>query len=78
MRASYYLLGALLGKYNHAEVSLPGGCNLGTRAIDQHMKGFKLLGASVDIEDGKIVTDSNKLAAGHIAQAKRFAFVQSV
>ena len=49
IRASYYLLGALLGKYNHAEVALPGGCNIGSRPIDQHLKGFRALGADVDI-----------------------------
>ena len=47
IRASYYLLGALLGKYKHAEVPLPGGCNIGSRPIDQHLKGFRALGASV-------------------------------
>lgn len=66
MRASYYLLGALLGKYNKAEVSMPGGCNLGTRAIDQHIKGFKLLGADVSIEYGKIITESKELMGNHI------------
>ena len=66
MRASYYLLGALLGKYNKAEVSMPGGCNLGTRAIDQHIKGFKLLGAEVSIEYGKIITKSKELMGNHI------------
>ena len=49
IRASYYLLGALLGKYKHAEVPLPGGCNIGSRPIDQHLKGFRALGADVDI-----------------------------
>ncbi len=48
IRASYYLLGALLGKYKHAEVPLPGGCNIGSRPIDQHLKGFRALGASVE------------------------------
>ena len=48
IRASYYLLGALLGKYKHAEVPLPGGCNIGSRPIDQHLKGFRALGADVD------------------------------
>ena len=48
IRASYYLLGALLGKYKHAEVALPGGCNIGSRPIDQHLKGFRALGADVD------------------------------
>ena len=45
IRASYYLLGALLGKYKTAEVPLPGGCNIGSRPIDQHLKGFRALGA---------------------------------
>ena len=49
IRASYYLLGALLGKYKKAEVSLPGGCNIGLRPIDQHIKGFRALGADVRI-----------------------------
>ena len=47
--ASYYLLGALLGKYKRAEVALPGGCNIGSRPIDQHLKGFRALGAEVEI-----------------------------
>ena len=51
IRASYYLLGALLGKYKHAEVPLPGGCNIGSRPIDQHLKGFRALGATVTIKD---------------------------
>ena len=49
IRASYYLLGALLGKYNESNVALPGGCNIGSRPIDQHLKGFKALGAKVAI-----------------------------
>lgn len=53
-RASYYLLGALLGRSHDVEVGLPGGCNLGARPIDQHIKGFELLGANVEIEQGKI------------------------
>ena len=52
IRASYYLLGALLGKYKKAEVALPGGCNIGLRPIDQHIKGFRALGANVRIEHG--------------------------
>ena len=55
IRASYYLLGALLGKYKNAEVPLPGGCNIGSRPIDQHLKGFRALGASVDIIHGAVV-----------------------
>ena len=51
MRASYYLLGALLGRFGKAEVALPGGCNFGHRPIDQHIKGFEALGAKVVIEN---------------------------
>lgn len=66
IRASYYLLGALLGKYKHAEVPLPGGCNIGSRPIDQHLKGFRALGASVEIRHGAIVTQAEKLRGSHI------------
>jgi len=61
IRASYYLLGALLGKYKRAEVALPGGCNIGSRPIDQHLKGFRALGADVDIEHGKIIAEADRL-----------------
>lgn len=66
IRASYYLLGALLGKYKRAEVALPGGCNIGSRPIDQHLKGFRALGAYVDIEHGKIIADAERLIGKHI------------
>jgi UDP-N-acetylglucosamine 1-carboxyvinyltransferase len=66
IRASYYLLGALLGKYKRAEVALPGGCNIGSRPIDQHLKGFRALGAYVDIEHGKIIADAERLTGKHI------------
>ena len=66
IRASYYLLGALLGKYKHAEVPLPGGCNIGSRPIDQHLKGFRALGADVDIEHGKIIAEADKLTGKHL------------
>ena len=66
IRASYYLLGALLGKYRHAEVALPGGCNIGSRPIDQHLKGFRALGAEVEIEHGKIMADADRLVGSHI------------
>lgn len=66
IRASYYLLGALLGKYKHAEVALPGGCNIGSRPIDQHLKGFRALGADVDIEHGKIIAEAGRLVGKHI------------
>ncbi len=55
MRASYYLLGALLGKYGRAKVALPGGCNFGVRPIDQHLKGFEALGAETRLVDGAII-----------------------
>ena len=66
IRASYYLLGALLGKYKHAEVPLPGGCNIGSRPIDQHLKGFRALGAKVDILHGAIVAKAENLHGSHI------------
>ena len=66
IRASYYLLGALLGKYHRAEVALPGGCNIGSRPIDQHLKGFRALGAEVEIEHGKIVAEAEKLVGKHL------------
>ena len=66
IRASYYLLGALLGKYKRAEVPLPGGCNIGSRPIDQHLKGFRALGAEVEIEHGKIIAEAEKLVGKHI------------
>lgn len=55
MRASYYLLGALLGKFKKAKVALPGGCDFGVRPIDQHLKGFQLLGADSDLVNGAII-----------------------
>ena len=66
IRASYYLLGALLGKYKRSEVALPGGCNIGSRPIDQHLKGFRALGAYVDIEHGKIFAEAERLIGKHI------------
>lgn len=66
IRASYYLIGALLGKYRKAEVSLPGGCNIGSRPIDQHIKGFRALGAQVDIAHGLIIAQSKQLIGNHI------------
>ena len=66
IRASYYLLGAMLGKYKKAEVALPGGCNIGSRPIDQHLKGFRALGADVDIEHGKIVAEADVLKGTHL------------
>ena len=66
IRASYYLIGALLGKYRHAEVALPGGCDIGSRPIDLHMKGFRSMGANVDIEHGLVVAKADKLVGTHI------------
>ena len=66
IRASYYLLGALLGKYKKAEVPLPGGCNIGSRPIDQHLKGFRALGADVKIEYGSIMAEAEHLRGSHI------------
>jgi len=66
IRASYYLLGALLGKYRKSQVALPGGCNIGSRPIDQHIKGFKALGAEVTIEQGMIATEAERLVGTHI------------
>lgn len=66
IRASYYLLGALLGKYRKSQVALPGGCNIGSRPIDQHIKGFKALGAEVRIEQGMIATEAEQLVGTHI------------
>ena len=66
IRASYYFLGALLGKYRRAEVALPGGCNIGLRPIDQHIKGFRALGADVRIERGLVITEAQQLKGTHI------------
>lgn len=66
IRASYYLLGALLGKYKKAQVPLPGGCNIGSRPIDQHLKGFKAMGAKTKIEHGFIIAEAEKLRGAHI------------
>jgi UDP-N-acetylglucosamine 1-carboxyvinyltransferase len=66
MRASYYLIGALLGKYKHAQVVLPGGCDIGLRPIDQHIKGFNALGATVNIEHAIINAEAEQLVGSHI------------
>ncbi len=66
MRASYYLIGALLGRFRKAVVPLPGGCNFGTRPIDLHIKGFRSLGCTVDIRNGLIETDGEGLNGGQI------------
>lgn len=66
IRASYYILGALLGRYKRAEVALPGGCNFGTRPIDLHLKGFKLLGADVEVSNGIVKLKADRLTGTQI------------
>ena len=66
IRASYYFIGALLGKYKKAQVPLPGGCNIGSRPIDQHIKGFRALGAKVTIERGAVIANADRLSSAHI------------
>ena len=67
IRGSYYMIGALLGKYKRAEVALPGGCNIGLRPIDQHIKGFRALGAEVSLESrGLVRAEAEELAGAHI------------
>lgn len=65
-RASYYLIGALLGRCHKAQVGIPGGCNLGQRPIDQHIKGFEALGASVEVSQGNITASTEKLTGTSI------------
>ncbi len=65
-RASYYLIGSLLGRCKHVQVGLPGGCNLGARPIDQHIKGFEALGATVDVSQGKITAYADELVGTSI------------
>lgn len=66
IRASYYLLGALLGKFNKAEVALPGGCAIGSRPIDQHLKAFRALGADVITDHGMVNAQAERLTGAHI------------
>lgn len=66
MRASYYLIGALLGRFKKARVELPGGCPIGVRPIDQHIKGFEALGAKVDITHGCVVVEADRLIGTNI------------
>ncbi len=66
IRASYYFIGALLGKYKSAEVALPGGCNIGSRPIDLHLKGFKAWGAEIEIESGRVKAHAIDLVASDI------------
>ena len=65
-RASYYIIGAMLGRKGEIEVGMPGGCKLGARPIDQHIKGFEALGANVDIGQGKIIAKAKKLKGASI------------
>lgn len=65
-RASYYLIGSMLGRKKAIQVGMPGGCNLGARPIDQHIKGFELLGAKVDVSQGKITASADKLVGTSI------------
>ncbi len=66
IRGSYYFVGALLGKYGNAEVILPGGCSIGSRPVDLHMKGFRALGATAEIDHACMVCNSEKLVGSHI------------
>ncbi|MBE6017311.1 MAG: UDP-N-acetylglucosamine 1-carboxyvinyltransferase [Lachnospiraceae bacterium] len=66
IRASYYLLGSLLGRYREAEVAMPGGCVIGARPIDQHIKGFEALGAKVDLDGGQVKAKAQELIGNHI------------
>lgn len=66
LRASYYLIGSMLGRFGQAEVPFPGGCDFGYRPIDQHIKGFEALGAQVDIEHGIIKAKADKLVGASI------------
>ena len=66
MRASYYLLGALLGRYKKAEIALPGGCAIGQRPIDQHIKGMRALGADIVIQGGSVKARADRLRGAEI------------
>lgn len=66
LRASYYFMGALLGKYKKAVMYFPGGCSIGTRPIDQHLKGFEALGATVNIDNNKYTIEAEKLKGANI------------
>ena len=66
LRASYYLIGALLGRYNRARVAMPGGCNFGVRPIDQHIKGVKFLGAEVSVDNASVDARADQLVGSSI------------
>ena len=65
-RASYYFIGALLGRFHDADVGVPGGCNFGSRPIDQHIKGFEILGADVKVEGGTVKASAEKLIGDNV------------
>jgi len=75
IRASYYLIGAMLGRFGYARGAMPGGCDFGVRPIDQHIKGFKAMGANVDVMDGMIIADTTE---GHLKGANIYLDVVSV
>ena len=75
IRASYYLIGAMLGRFGYARGAMPGGCDFGVRPIDQHIKGFKAMGANVDVMDGMIIADT---AEGYLKGANIYLDVVSV
>ena len=75
IRASYYMIGALLGRFGRAEVTMPGGCNFGVRPIDQHIKGFAAMGAEVEVEGGFIHARATE---GHLHGAQVYLDVVSV
>lgn len=66
LRASYYLMGALLGRFKYAQVSLPGGCRIGPRPIDQHLKGFQALGCCNHIHEGNVLLEGKDMTCGHV------------
>lgn len=66
LRASYYFMSALLGKYKHVEMYFPGGCKIGARPIDQTLKGFEALGAKVEEKNNKFIIDAQELTGGHV------------
>ena len=66
LRASYYFMAALLGKYKHVEMYFPGGCSIGARPIDQTLKGFKALGATIIEDNNKFIIDAKELHGGHV------------
>lgn len=66
MRASYYFIGALLSKYKHADIALPGGCNLGDRPMDLHIKGFEALGATIEVKGGRIGAAAEELVGNNV------------